>query len=151
MPPELGEVSPHLPPQELEVGSDHSAPPELDEHSAHSTAPENDEVSVQPAPPEHTPIDIAQNAPIQLLPALMVPPNFNDDDRLGEGTYGFVDVITVGGVMLARKTFLGRSFDTEVATYQRLQANNGFCQFLIRMLVSFLTIYLLFTKHFLKH
>ncbi len=78
----------------------------------------------------------------------MVPPNFIDDDRLGEGTYGSVDAVTVGGVMVARKTFLGGGFNTELTVYQTLQANNGICPYLIRMLVYNFVIYMLFSKHF---
>jgi len=78
----------------------------------------------------------------------MVPPNFNEDDRLGQGTYGTVDVITAGGVMMARKSFLAGGFNTELNVYETLQSNNEFCPFLIRMLVYHFDICVLFTKHF---
>ena len=78
----------------------------------------------------------------------MVPPNLIDGDRLAGGTYGSVDAVTVGGVMVARKTFLGGGFNTELTVYQTLQANNGICPYLIRMLVYHFVIYMLFSKHF---
>ena len=130
------------------ANSQHSAPPEQEAEPNHSIASEQDEHSLPPAHPEHTPIDITQNAPIQLLPTLMVPPNFNEDDRLGQGTYGTVDVITAGGVTMARKSFLAGGFNTELNVYETLQSNNEFCPFLIRMLVYHFDICVLFTKHF---
>ena len=139
-PPELDADSAHSAPAEHNTGSAHAISNEHDEDSVPPVAPDHDEHSVHPAHFEHTPIDIAPNAPIQFGPTQMAPQNFNEDDPLGAGAYGFVNVVTVGGMMLARKSFLGGGFDTELTTYQTLQETLGFCPFLIRMLVCYLFI-----------
>ena len=146
MAPVLEADSEHSPPPEPEEVSSHPAPPDHDAGAAH----EDDEGSAQPAPREHTPIDVAINAPIQIGPTQLAPHNFNEDDPLGAGAYGVVNVITVGGVMLARKSFLGGGFDTELTTYQTLQENFGYCPFIIQMLVYYYVVCHSFLKHNLK-
>ncbi len=147
-PPEPDADSARSAPPEHDTGSAHAISTEHDEGSIHPADPDQDEYSVEPAHPEHTPIDTAPNAPIQFGPTQMAPQIFNDDDRVGGGAYGFVDVTTVGGVMLARKSFLGGGFVNELAIYRTLQENLDLCPFLIRMLVYCFVIYLLILSQF---